>query len=210
MDRADGVPQRVQPQGDAMSTLIARTAETDAPILDVLAERWSTRIFDRDSVIDEAALASALEAARWAPTAANTQAWRVIVARRGSRSHAELVSTLAGFNSAWAGDAAALVVFIAETTRDEKPMTWALYDTGQVAAHFTVQAHADGLYTHQMGGFDRDAISAAFGLDENFTPITIMAVGDLGDSAAAHETLVERENAPRARRPIAESLLVDA
>ena len=42
-------------------------AVTSAPILDVLAERWSTRIFDAATPIDEAALASALEAARWAP-----------------------------------------------------------------------------------------------------------------------------------------------
>ena len=193
-----------------MNGILDRTAPTHAPILDVLAARWSTRIFDASAPLDEVAFASALEAARWTPTGANTQPWRLIVARRGSEAHAAIMATLAGFNSAWAGDAAALVVFVAETTRDGQPMTWALYDTGQVAAHFTVQAHADGLYTHQMGGFDRDAIAEAFGLDETFTPITIMAVGSLGDSSAAHEKLVERENTPRARRPIAESVLVDA
>jgi len=193
-----------------MSAILTRTAPTESPILDVLAERWSTRIFDREAPLDEVAFASALEAARWTPTGANTQPWRLIVARRDSEAHAAIMATLAGFNSAWAGAAAALVVFVAETTRDGQPMTWALYDTGQVAAHLTVQAHANGLFTHQMGGFDRAAISEAFGLDENFTPITIMAVGNLGDSSAAHEALVERENTPRARRPIAESLLVDA
>lgn len=192
-----------------MSTLITRTAETDAPIIDVLAERWSTRIFDRDAVIDEAALASALEAARWAPTAANTQAWRMIVARRGSAAHAKVLASLAGFNSAWAGDAAVLVVFVAETSRDGKPMLWAQYDTGQVAAHFTVQAHANGLSTHQMGGFDRAAIAEGFGLGEEFTPVTVMAVGELGDIRAASDELQARENAPRVRRPIAESVLVD-
>ena len=132
-----------------MSTLTERTAETDAPILDVLAERWSTRIFDR-----------------------------------GSAAHATVLASLAGFNSAWAGDAAALVVFVAETTRDGEPLRWAQYDTGQVAAHFTVQAHANGLSTHQMGGFDHDAISAGFGLGPEFTPVTVMAVGELGDSRA--------------------------
>ncbi|MBD3942965.1 nitroreductase family protein [Microbacterium sp. NEAU-LLC] len=192
-----------------MSALSTRTAETDAPIIDVLAERWSTRIFDRDAVIDEGSLASALEAARWAPTAANTQAWRVIVARRGSAAHATVLSSLAGFNSAWAGDAAALVVFVAETERDGKPMLWAQYDTGQVAAHFTVQAHANGLSTHQMGGFDREAIAAGFGLGAEFTPVTVMAVGELGDIRQASDELQARENAPRVRRPVAESVLVD-
>ncbi|MEU1971373.1 nitroreductase family protein [Microbacterium sp. NPDC019599] len=192
-----------------MSTLTDRTAETAAPIIDVLAERWSTRIFDREAVIDEAALASALEAARWAPTAANTQAWRIIVARRGSAAHATVLSSLAGFNSAWAGDAGALIVFVAETTRNGEPLRWAQYDAGQVAAHFTVQAHADGLSTHQMGGFDVDAIAAGFGLGPEFTPVTVMAVGELGDIRTASAELQARENAPRVRRPIAESVLVD-
>ena len=193
-----------------MSTpAIDRTAITDAPILDVLAERWSTRIFDATASIDEAALASALEAARWAPTAANTQPWRAIVARRGSEAHAKILSTLMGFNASWAGDAALLVVFVAETTRDGKPMTWALYDTGQAAAHFTVQAHANGLSTHQMGGFDRDAIAQAFELGEEFTPISVMAVGELGDIRTASEEMQDRENAPRERRPIAETVIVN-
>jgi nitroreductase len=193
-----------------MSTLTDRRAATDFPILDVLTDRWSTRIFDAAAPIDEAALASALEAARWAPTAANTQPWRVIVARRGTAEHDAIVAALAGFNSAWAGDAAALIVFVAETARDGKPMTWALYDTGQVAAHFTIQAHADGLATHQMGGFDRDAIAAKFGLGEDFTPVTVMAVGALGDIREASAELQERENAPRVRRSLDESVLVSA
>jgi nitroreductase len=192
-----------------MSIAIDRTAATDAPILDVLAERWSTRIFDPASVIDEAALASALEAARWTPTGANSQAWRLIVARRGTEAHAKVMESLMGFNSAWAGDAAVLVVFIAETTRDGEPMIWAQYDAGQVAAHFTIQAHADGLSTHQMGGFHREVISKEFGLSDDFTPITVMAVGELGDIRTVSEELQQRENAPRVRRPALESLIVN-
>ena len=194
-----------------MSLTLDRTAPTDAPILDVLAERWSTRVFDPETPIDESALRSALEAARWAPSGMNFQPWRFIVARRGTAAHERVVASLMGFNQAWAPAAGALLVVLAETeTEDGEARTWALYDSGQAAAHFTVQAHADGLSTHQMGGFDRDALAAAFGLSDDFLPVTVMAVGDLGDSAAAHETLVERENAPRARRPIAESLLVNA
>ncbi|MFM9597024.1 nitroreductase family protein, partial [Streptomyces scabiei] len=66
-----------------MTSVTTRTADTDAPILDVLAERWSTRVFAPTAPVDEAALASALEAARWAPSANNTQPWRFVVARRG-------------------------------------------------------------------------------------------------------------------------------
>ncbi len=192
-----------------MSTIAAHTADTDAPILDVLAERWSTRIFDPATPIDEGALASALEAARWAPSANNTQPWRFVVARRGSAAHAQIVDALMGFNQSWAADAAALVVFASSAALDGEPLPWAAYDTGQAAAHFTVQAHASSLHTHQMGGFDRDAIAAAFGFGDDLVAVTVMAVGALGDIDAAPEALRERELAPRVRRPIAESLIVN-
>ncbi|MCM3697647.1 nitroreductase family protein [Microbacterium oleivorans] len=187
----------------------SRTATTDAPILDVLTERWSTRIFDASAPIDEEALQSALEAARWSPSASNTQPWRFIVARRGSASHTAVVDSLMGFNRSWAADAAALVVFVATTEQDGKALRWAAYDVGQAAAHFTVQAHADGLGTHQMGGFHADRIAESFGLGDDQRALTVMAVGPLGDPDAASEELRAREDAPRERRPIAESLLVD-
>jgi len=194
-----------------MNGILDRRASTHAPILDVLAERWSTRIFDESASLDEAALASALEAARWAPSASNTQPTRFIVARRGGAAHAAVLDALTGFNGAWAGDAAALVVVVAETeTEDGTARPWSLYDVGQAAAHFTVQAHADGLFTHQMGGFGVDAIRDAFELPAHLRPATVIAVGALGDAANASDALRDRENAPRTRRPVAESLLVDA
>lgn len=193
-----------------MSMTIDKTAPTDTPILDVLAERWSTRIFDPETPIDEAALASALEAARWAPSANNTQPWRFVVARRGTDAHAAIVAALMGFNQSWAADAAALVVFATVSSLEGKPLAWAAYDAGQAAAHFTVQAHASGLSTHQMGGFDRAALAQAFGFGEDLAAVTVMAVGALGDIENASEALRERELAPRTRRPIAESLIVNA
>lgn len=192
-----------------MSLTAVHPADTDAPILDVLAERWSTRIFDASTPIDEDALASALEAARWAPSASNTQPWRFVVARRGTAAHGAIVAALIGFNQAWAADAAALVVFASAASLDGRPLPWAAYDTGQAAAHFTIQAHASGLYTHQMGGFDRDAINGEFGFADDLSAVTVMAVGALGDFDSAPESLRERELAPRTRRPISESLVVN-
>ncbi|WP_413354507.1 nitroreductase family protein [Microbacterium sp. 1P06AB] len=186
-----------------------RTASTDAPILDVLTERWSTRIFDASAPIDEQALQSALEAARWSPSASNTQPWRFIVARRGSASHAAVVESLLGFNRAWAADAAALVVFVATTEQDGKELRWATYDVGQAAAHFTVQAHANGLSTHQMGGFRPADVASAFDLAADQRAVTVMAVGPLGDIDSASDDLRAREEAPRERRPVAELILVD-
>jgi nitroreductase len=188
-----------------------RIAATDHPVMDVLAGRWSPRAFDTTAPLDEQKLSSALEAARWAPSANNVQPWRFLVARRGTAEHAAIVETLLGFNQVWAGDAAALVVAIAEDENAEgQLLATASYDLGQAVAHLSVQAHHDGLHVHQMGGFDRDALRARFGLEERFRPVTVIALGDLGDPALLPDGLRERESAPRSRRPLSESLLPTA
>ncbi|GAA2225340.1 nitroreductase family protein [Herbiconiux moechotypicola] len=190
----------------------ARAADTATPIHPTLASRWSPRSFEATTPIDEVALAAALEAARWAPSAANTQPARFIVARRGSEAFSKIADSLMGFNSVWAGSASVLLVAVAEVTDDEgQPRRWAEYDLGQAMASFTFQAHHDGLHVHQMGGFDADAVRTAFGLSERYVPLTVAAVGTLAPAEAlANETLIARESAPRTRLPLADLLLADA
>ncbi len=186
-------------------------AETSAPLLPVLAERWSPRAYDASAEIPEPALIAALEAARWSPSANNTQPWRFIVARRGTAEFETITSALMGFNQAWAGSAGALVVAVAEVIDpDGNERRWATYDLGQAVAHLSVQAHHDGLHAHQMGGFDAEAMRTAFGLDEHFAPISVTALGVLGDPDNLPAPLREREIAPRTRRPLDEILVVNA
>ena len=122
-----------------MSLTTVHPADTDAPILDVLAERWSTRIFDAQTPIDEEALASELEAARWAPSANNTQPWRFVVARRGTGAHAAIVAALMGFNQTWAADAGALGVL-------ENLLKAAGFDVHRVTFSEPGTADIDNLY----------------------------------------------------------------
>ena len=193
------------------AAIFDRTAVTDHPVMEVLAGRWSPRAYDATAPLDEQKLSSALEAARWAPSANNVQPWRFIVARRGTPEHAAIVETLVGFNQLWAGDAGALVVAIAEDEdADGNALRTSSYDLGQAVAHLSVQAHHDGLHVHQMAGFDRDALRAHFGLEERFRPVTVVTLGDLGDPALLPDGLRERESAPRSRRPLAESVLASA
>ena len=188
-----------------------RFADTDSPVLDVLAARWSPRAYAADASIDEAKLSSALEAARWSPSASNTQPWRFIVARRGTTEHNTVHANLLGFNQAWAGNAAVLIVAVTENeAADGSALPWAAYDVGQAVAHLSVQAHHDGLHVHQMGGFDAAGLRAAFGLEARFSPVTVVALGAMGELETLPEALQEREVAPRARRPLAESLIVNA
>jgi len=186
-----------------------RTADTTAPLLPALAGRWSPRSFDPSIGIDDTTLNTALEAARWSPSAGNTQPWRFIVARRGTEAFDTIVANLAGFNTVWAGSAAVLIVAAAETVDEEgTERRWATYDLGQAVAHLTIQAHHDGLHAHQMGGFDAEALRQAFGLEERFVPTSVTALGVLGDAEALPEPLRTREQAPRTRRPLEEIAVV--
>ncbi|WP_375386429.1 nitroreductase family protein [uncultured Microbacterium sp.] len=195
----------------ALLSTTDRRAATDSPLLGVLADRWSPRGFDADASIDEVKLASALEAARWSPSANNSQPWRFIVARRGTGEFDSIVLNLRGFNREWAERAGALVVAVAETeTADGTPVHFAAYDLGQAMAHFSVQAHHDGLHVHQMGGIEREGLSAAFGLESRFVPLTVTAVGTLGGVESLSDAVQERESAPRVRRPLAESVVLSA
>ena len=188
-----------------------KTATTDAPILDVLAERWSPRSYIPEP-IDETKLASALEAARWSPSAGNSQPWRFIVARRGSDAFNKVVSTLMGFNQAWAPTASVLLVGLVNELRDRDGniSPTGVYDLGQAMAHLSIQAHHDGLHVHQMTGFVKDDLAAAFELPADITPFVVAAIGTVGSPDDLDEVLAERERQPRTRLPLTDLALVNA
>ena len=187
---------------------LGKTASTAVPVHPLLAERWSPRGFDRGHELGDGDLTALLEAARWAPSAQNSQPWRFLVARRGEEAHDRLFAALGAGNRAWAGTASALVLVAARTAGDDGgPQPWALYDTGQAVAALVTQAQADGLAVHQMGGFDTAAVRAEFSLGHDLTPVVVLAIGRRDSTADLPEPFAARETAPRTRRPVSDLLL---
>ena len=94
-------------------------------------QRWSPRAFT-DETIDKTTLLSFFEAARWAPSAYNSQPWRFLFALRGTPDFERYLSLLVEFNQGWAKHAAALVVIVSKTTfaapgtTEEKPAPYPL------------------------------------------------------------------------------------
>lgn len=185
---------------------MSRSAETSTPILPVLAERWSPRSFDPTRSLTMADLTPAFEAARWAPSANNAQEWRFLVGFRGDATFETMTAHLSGWNASWAPTAGAIVVGMFEDDPENKAREYAAYDLGQAVAHFSVQAHADGLFVHQAAGFEREAMAAAFNVPETWKPFVVFAVGHLGAPELLNETLLARETAPRVRRPLDETV----
>ncbi|HEY8317528.1 MAG TPA: nitroreductase family protein [Amnibacterium sp.] len=187
-----------------------RRAETAAPLHDLLAERWSPRSFDPEFVVPDEAVTALMEAARWAPSAANFQPRRFIVARRGSEAFQAVTDALSEGNRPWAPNASLFVVAIALTKdADGKPYRWAEYDAGQAIAHLTVQAHALGLHVHPMGGFDPEAIALSFELPEGAVAVSVNAIGAAAPADLLPERYRSREAAPRTRLPLEELVVVD-
>lgn len=186
-----------------------RRAPVEAPVLDVIAERWSPRAFADDVRLSREELASILEAARWSPSAYNAQPWRFVVTERGDEDNERLVSTLTDFNKAWAPTASVLILAVAELSNAEtgREIPTAEYDLGQSVAYLSIQAQSMGMHVHQMSGFDPAAARETFALADNFKPVAVIAIGKRADASQLVAPYDERESAPRVRRPISESVL---
>ena len=174
----------------------------------LLAARWSPRAFDPRAELSATDLASLLEAARWAPSAANSQPWRFVVGLRNDERHKRIFTNLAPGNQRWAGAASALLVAAhATTSATGEPLRHAAHDLGQAVAHLSLQATALGLQAHQLGGFDADSLRADLDLPSAYAIGVVVAVGRPGDPDQLPGAQVGRELALRPRRPVAELLL---
>jgi len=146
----------------------------------LLASRWSPTSFDPVHEIAPDEVELLLEAARWAPSAGNSQPWSFIVARRGSLEHTRLVRHLAGSSAAWAPTASLLIAnlahrFVEDT--DWEFSEFSLYDLGQAVAHMSIQAPALGLHVRQFRAFDRDGIAKEFAVPDHWEVTTLSAIG---------------------------------
>lgn len=169
----------------------------DPTILPLLRERRSVREYDDQHQLVDAELAALLEAARWAPSAGNSQPWAFLVGRRGDEAHRLFVDLLAPSVRRWAPAAAALVFAlhqVASGPEDDAPSysDYAAYDLGQAVAQLTVQASAMGLSCHQFAAFDHDGLTAAAVVPPQWSVTTGLAVG----------RGIVSDVAPRTRRPL--------
>src|SRR5262245_37706608 len=104
----------------------------------LLSSRWSPTTFDATYELTPADVDLLLDAARWAPSAGNSQPWAFVVARRGDPTHGRLLRHLTGSSARWAGAASLLVANLAHRYVEETDWEYSefsLYDLGQAVAH---------------------------------------------------------------------------
>jgi nitroreductase len=185
---------------------MAETTQTDQPLLDPIARRWSPRAFAEREPTDEE-LTLVFEAARWAASCFNDQPWRYIVVRRGEPAFADAVAGLVPGNQVWASAAPVLGFSLASPNFSQtgKPNKHAWHDVGAASAQLSIQAASIGLMVHQMAGIDREVVRERFAVPESLEVVAGLALGWAGDPDELGESLRERELAPRSRRPLDET-----
>jgi nitroreductase len=189
---------------------LIKQAEMDYPVHPLIAARWSPRAYGTKPVEVEK-LQRIFEAARWAASSSNHQPWYFLVGFKGDEVYQKIFNTLVEFNQLWTVNAPVLVLAIAKTTnpRGEVNKSYA-YDLGQAVATLSLQAMSEGVYTHQMGGFDAEAAAQAFEIPDEYKIRVVFTLGYLGDLETLHHKLQHLEMAPRTRRPVSESVFTGA
>jgi nitroreductase len=157
-------------------------------VIEAIKTRHSIRKYKQTSV-DDKTLDSILEAARWAPSWANTQCCRFVVVR-DSRIKAALADALVMKGPASESLATAPVAIVAcaemgksgfykniEGPATDKGDSWYMYDVALAMANLTLAAVSVGLGTVHLGLFDAKKAAAAVQLPPGYCVVAMTPLG---------------------------------
>jgi len=179
--------------------------QAESPIDPLFLERWSPRAFDGSPVPDED-LATMFEAARWAPSAFNSQPWRFLYAKRGEADWDRFLSLLIPWNQSWAHSASVLVYILSDSLPFTDKETGApasshthSFDAGAAWVSLALQATRMGYHAHGMSGIQHDLARAELAVPERWRIEAACVIGRIGDPAILDDKLRAREH-PSDRR----------
>ena len=159
---------------------------------ELIKKRYSVRAYKPDPVEDDK-LARVLEAARIAPTAANRQAFRVIVFR--TEDHKSDLRRIYGRDWFVQAPLVLCVCAVPSEAWVRKADGWnaAEVDATIVMSHIVLAAAAEGLGTCWIAAFDPAAAREVLGIPPEVIPSAFTPLGYAADSAL-----------PKKRRPLVE------
>ena len=155
-------------------------------VIATIKTRRSIRKY-KSTPVDDRDLELVLEAARWAPSWANTQCWRFIVVRNTSIK-AELADTLIPGNRAADAirEAPLLIVACAEVGKagylrgeyaSDKSDWWYMFDVALAMQNLVLAAHSLGLGTVYVGAFDAKKATSILEVPEGFCVVAMTPLG---------------------------------
>jgi nitroreductase len=150
-----------------------------------IAGRRSVRKYS-DHYVSDDEIKEVLEAARRAPSWANTQVWEFVVMRDQSQIE-EVIGTYSEKNPATRGSLAASVLIVACAKRGvsgcysgkdaTKFHEWFLFDLGMAVQNLCLRAHELGLGTVVVGLMDHDACKKIISLPDDYEVIAVIPMG---------------------------------
>ncbi len=175
-------------------------------VLEAIKTRRSIRKY-KPTPVDDETIELVLEAARWAPSWANTQCQRFIVVRDSKRK-AELADITTYNNPATKEIRTAQVVNVAcaelgksgyysgQEASDKGD--WYMFDVAIAMQNLVLAAHAVGLGTVYNGLFDAKKAASILGVPEGFCVVTVTPLG-----------YPDQEPNPRPRKELSEIVFYD-
>ena len=183
--------------------------QADHPVDPLFLERWSPRAFD-GSDLPEEDLHTIFEAARWAPSAFNSQPWRFLYAHRHDPDWQRFLGLLIPWNQAWAHSASVLIYILSDTmpmtdrkTGEPASSSTHSFDAGAAWASLALQATRMGYHAHGMSGIQYDLARAELAIPDRYRLNAACVIGRIGDPAILDEKLRARET-PSGRKPLSE------
>ena len=185
--------------------LITKIANTDFPIHDLLARRWSARAFSTKTV-EKSKLLSILEAARWAPSSRNEQPWRYVVFTDDNREKLDKAKSVLLEINNYAKRAPILICAITKRTYSDNGIYNKLHfhDLGAANENMFLESFNQGLIMHEMGGFNRDKARELFNIPDDYEVGIMIAIGYQDSHEILPERYREKANSPRERKPLSE------
>jgi nitroreductase len=178
-----------------------KIARTKYSVNELIKNRWSPRAFS-DHKIPEDVIFTLFEAATWAASSRNEQPWRFIYGVKDEGlNYKRIFDTLVHWNQLWAKSAPLLIMTITKRISEyhNEENAYAYYDLGQAVTNLAIQATDVDLYCHQMGGFDKEKARDIFNIPPNYSPVTVIAVGYLGNPETLPDDMKDLEGKPRSR-----------
>jgi nitroreductase len=189
-----------------MKPIDIKRPQTTYPISELLYKRWSPRAFS-DTPVEKEKLQRIFEAARWAPSASNIQPWYFLTGFKGDTVYSRIFETLAEFNQLWVITAPVLCLAICKVNNPKGTENISrAYDLGQSVAHLSIQAMEEGLYVHQMGGFDVAKATELLNIPSDYEVRVAFTIGYIGDAEVLHPNLRKMEFEARSRRLLEETV----
>jgi nitroreductase len=179
-------------------------SKADHSINSIILSRSSPRAMNGQPLDDET-IESLFEAARWAPSAYNSQPWRFIYAKKGTKHFDVFMNLLIEFNQSWCKNAALLAVVISRKTfeHNQNASPTHSYDTGAAWENLALEGASRNLVVHGMSGFNYDKAKNDLNIPDDYEVLAMFAVGHPAPKETLPDALKERE-VPSTRKKLQE------